>query len=155
MGVTVSISGIKGSPAMLILLSLFSDGSRDRRSIVFHAFHTPSFPGPVLGARFTKSQSPRRPVLRTGTTCPRWRRPHAHFSPSGGNRTITEEILSVPIGISVPCDLTPKQPIDNAEIEKCEHSSENPPGQADAEGVRTGERASYCDTLATRICRGQ
>ena len=32
-----------------------------------------SFPWPALETRFTKSQSPRRPVLGTGTTCPRCR----------------------------------------------------------------------------------
>jgi hypothetical protein len=41
--------------------------------LAFHAFHTLSFPWPALETRFTKSQSPRRPVLGTGTTCPRWR----------------------------------------------------------------------------------
>jgi hypothetical protein len=66
-----------------------------------------------------------------------------------------KKILLVPIGISVLCDLTPKQPIDNAEIEKREHSAEDPPGHADAERVRTGERAGYRDALASRICRGQ
>src|ERR1017187_8300077 len=41
--------------------------------LAFHAFHTLSFPWPALETRFTKSQSPRRPVLGTGSTCPRWR----------------------------------------------------------------------------------
>src|SRR3984957_12701964 len=36
--------------------------------LAFHAFHTLSFPRPALEARFTTSQSPRRPVLRTGST---------------------------------------------------------------------------------------
>ena len=39
-----------------------------------------------------------------------------------------KKILLLPIGISVLRDLTPKQPIDNAEIEKREHSAEYPPG---------------------------
>ena len=41
--------------------------------LAFHAFHTLSFPWPALETHITKSQSPRRPVLGTGTTCPRWR----------------------------------------------------------------------------------
>ena len=66
-----------------------------------------------------------------------------------------KKILSVPIGISVLCDLAAKQPIDNAEIEEREHNAENPPGQTDTKGMRPGERAGYRDALASRICRGQ
>ena len=70
----------------------------------------------------------------------------------GVNGTRTLEILLVPIGIGVLRDFTPEQPIDNAEIEEREHNAEDPPGQADAKGVRTGDRAGYRDALATRTC---
>ena len=62
------------------------------------------------------------------------------------------KILLVPIGIGVLRDFTPEQPIDNAEIQEREHNAEDPPGQADAKGVRPGDRAGYRDALATRTC---
>jgi hypothetical protein len=61
----------------------------------------------------------------------------------------------MPIGIGVLRDFTPEQPIDNGEIEEREHDAEDPLGQADAKGVRTGNRAGYRDALASRICGGQ
>jgi hypothetical protein len=43
--------------------------------LAFHAFQTPSFPWHALETRFAKSQSPRKPVVGTGTICPT-SRPH-------------------------------------------------------------------------------